>query len=163
MAFAVGLLAIGLARPAQAADISGTITTTLTIFDDSRLVGDVTCTVVGAPCITFGAPGLTLKLNGFTMTGLASLLTPCATPTANEVGIEVNAQSDEVIMGPGIVQGFRAFGIRLRAATGVLVKRVTANSNCFSGIFVTQASFENNLEENIAVRNGHPTAACGGI
>jgi hypothetical protein len=163
MAYAVGLLAIGLARPAQAADISGTIATTLTIFDDSRLVGDVTCTVVGAPCITFGAPGLTLKLNGFTMTGLASLLTPCATPTANEAGIEVNAQSDEVIMGPGIVQGFRGFGIRLRAATGVLVKRVTANSNCFSGIFVTQASSENNLEENIAVRNGHPTTACGGI
>ena len=66
-------------------------------------------------------------------------------------------------MGPGIVQGFRQFGIRLRAATGVTVKRVTANSNCFSGIFVTQASSENNIDENTAVRNGHPTIACGGI
>src|SRR5262245_5231233 len=142
---AIGLLAIGLARSAQAADISGTIATTLTIFEDSRLVGDVTCTVVGGPCISFGAPGITLKLDGFTMTGLANLLTPCATAGTNEVGIEVNAQSDVVVLGPGIVQGFRQFGIRLRAATGVTVKRVTVNSNCFSGIFVTQASSGNNI------------------
>src|SRR5262245_66225078 len=90
---AVVLLAIGFARTAQAADISGTIATTLTIVDDSQLVGDVTCTVVGAPCIAFGASGITLKLNGFTMTGLANLLTPCATAGPNEVGIEVNAQT----------------------------------------------------------------------
>jgi len=163
VAIAIGLLAIGFARTAQAADISGTIATTLTIVDDSQLVGDVTCTVVGAPCIAFGASGITLKLNGFTMTGLANLLTPCATAGPNEVGIEVNAQTDEVILGPGIVQGFRNFGIRLRAATGVTVKRVTANSNRFSGIFLTQASSDNNIDENTAVRNGHPTAACGGI
>src|SRR5690349_8566314 len=62
---AVCLLALGAAQSAQATDISGTIATTLTIYDNSRLVGDVTCTVTGAPCIAFGAPGLTLKLNGF--------------------------------------------------------------------------------------------------
>ena len=33
---------------AQATDISGTISTTLTIFDDSELVGDVNCMVAGA-------------------------------------------------------------------------------------------------------------------
>ena len=33
---------------AQATDISGTISTTLTIFEDSELVGDVTCTVADA-------------------------------------------------------------------------------------------------------------------
>jgi parallel beta-helix repeat protein len=163
IAIAAGLLAIGITHPAEASDISGTIANTLTIFDDSRLIGDVTCTVVGAPCIAFGAPGLTLKLNGFTMTGRASLQTPCATAGNGEVGIDVNMQSDEVILGPGVVQGFRQHGIRLRAATGVTVKRVTANSNCSSGIFVTLASSENNLEENTAVRNGHPTAPCGGI
>lgn len=163
IAIAASLLATGVAHPAQAADISGTIANTMMIFEDSRLVGDVTCTVVGAPCIAFGAPGLTLKLNGFTMTGRANLQTPCATAGNGEVGIDVNMQSDEVILGPGIVQGFRQFGIRLRAATGVTVKRVTANSNCSSGIFVTLASSENNLEQNTAVRNGHPTSPCGGI
>jgi hypothetical protein len=162
-AIAAGLLAVGLAHPAQARDISGPIASTLTIFDDSRLVGDVTCTVTGAPCIAFGAPGLTLKLNGFTMTGRANLQTPCATAGPGEVGIDVNMQNDEVILGPGIVQGFRQFGVRLRAATGVTVKRVTANSNCFSGIFVTLASSDNNLEENISVRNGNPNNPCGGI
>jgi len=158
-----GLLAMAIARPAQAADISGTIASTLTIVEDSQLIGDVTCTVVGAPCISFGAPGLTLKLNGFTMTGRANLQTPCAAAGPGEVGIDVNTQSDEVILGPGVVQGFRQFGIRLRAATGVTVKRVTANSNCFSGIFVTLASSGNNLEQNTSVRNGHPSNACGGI
>jgi hypothetical protein len=36
---------------AYATDISGSISTTLTITDDSKLVGDVTCTVSGLPCI----------------------------------------------------------------------------------------------------------------
>lgn len=163
LAIAAGLVVIAIARPSQAADISGTISSTLTIVEDSQLIGDVTCTVVGAPCISFGAPGLTLKLNGFTITGRANLQTPCAVAGNGEVGIDVNMQSAEVILGPGVVQGFRQFGIRLRAATGVTVKRVTANSNCSSGIFVTLASSENNLEENTSVRNGHPTNACGGI
>lgn len=160
---AIGLLAIGLARPARATDISGTIASTLTIFDDSRLVGDVTCTVTGAPCIAFGAPGLTLKLNGFTMTGRANLQAPCATSGPGEVGIDISSLADEVVLGPGIVQGFRQFGIRLRGATGVTVKRVTANSNCWSGMFVTAASSDNNFEENISVRNGNPSNPCGGI
>ena len=54
---AIGLLAIGLARTAQAMDIGGTIATTLTLFDDSRLVGDVTCPVVGAPSHNVRARG----------------------------------------------------------------------------------------------------------
>src|SRR5262245_38404168 len=110
----VGLLAIGLAHPARANDISGTIASTLTIFEDSQLVGDVACTVTGAPCIAFGASGLTLKLNGFTMTGLANLQTPCATNGPGEIGIDINTLNDETILGPGVVQGFRQHGIRLR-------------------------------------------------
>ncbi len=104
---AMGLLAIGIAHPAQATDISGTIASTLTLSEDSQLVGDVTCTVTGAPCIAFGASGLTLKLNGFTMTGLANLQTPCATNGPGEIGIDINTLNDETILGPGIVQGFR--------------------------------------------------------
>src|ERR1700687_6401042 len=74
---------------AQATDISGTISSTLTIFDDSELVGDVTCAVVGAPCISFGAPHLTLDLNGFTITGRADALTPCSVSHPGEIGTAV--------------------------------------------------------------------------
>src|SRR5258707_13269637 len=65
----------------QATDISGTISTTLTIFDDSELEGDVTCTVADAPCIAFGAPGIKVRLNGFTIT-VSAEPPNCCTPTA---------------------------------------------------------------------------------
>ena len=48
LAFVPWLLAIG-AAPATAEDISGTITTTKMIVEDSRLVGDVTCTTTTTP------------------------------------------------------------------------------------------------------------------
>ena len=48
---------------AAAADISGPIASTRVITENSRLVGDVTCTVTGAPCITFGAPHIELRLH----------------------------------------------------------------------------------------------------
>ena len=52
----------------------GTIFTTLTIYEDSELTGDVNCTVPptkpGAnPCISFGADHIKLRLNGHTITG----------------------------------------------------------------------------------------------
>jgi hypothetical protein len=65
----VGTAAVVHARPAAATDIRGTISATLTITEDSQLVGDVRCTMTGTPCITFGGSGLTLKLNGFSLTG----------------------------------------------------------------------------------------------
>src|SRR5438132_8449540 len=65
------------AGSAHAADIGGTISTTLTITEDSQLVDDVTCTVTGLPCIAVGAPHVTLELNGFTMTGQANAQTAC--------------------------------------------------------------------------------------
>jgi len=61
------------ASSAHAGDIGGTISSTLTITEDSQLVDDVTCTVTGAPCIAIGAPKVTLELNGFTITGQADL------------------------------------------------------------------------------------------
>jgi hypothetical protein len=42
------LLSIGVA---SAEDLSGLISTTRTIRENSRLVGDVICAVTGAPCI----------------------------------------------------------------------------------------------------------------
>src|SRR6266404_5884015 len=51
---ALGVLALFVcAERAQATDISGTISSTLTIFDDSQLVGDVSCTVPLQPSERF--------------------------------------------------------------------------------------------------------------
>jgi hypothetical protein len=150
------------AGTARATEISGTISSTLTLFDNSELVGDVTCTVVGAPCIRFGAPDLTLELNGFTMTGRADALTPCSVSRPGEIGIDVNTQSREVIRGPGLVQQFGQFGIRLRQSTSVAVKNVTLADNCWSGIIVGAGS-GHELEGNVSVRNGNPDNPCGGI
>src|SRR5437763_422030 len=73
------------AGTASAMDVSGTISSTLTITENSKLVVDVTCTVVGAACITFGVSGLTLDLNGYNMVGLGDSTTGCSgNATANE-------------------------------------------------------------------------------
>ena len=154
------LIAIGCA---YATDISGTISTTLTIAENSRLVGDVICTVSGAPCITFGASGVTLDLNGYTLTGLGDPIAACAGPQGpGEQGILVNAVSDIVIRGLGIVQRFRNQGIALNNSSGVTVTGVTLSTNCWSGLYVAGGS-DNLLEGNVAVRNGHPMNPCGGI
>ena len=76
----VSVVLLGGAGRAEADDISGTITTTLTIYRNSRLVGDVTCAVVDQPCIRFGASHIQLRLNGFTMTGRANPPDNCVTP-----------------------------------------------------------------------------------
>ena len=148
----------------HATDISGTITTTLTITDDSKLVGDVTCTVTGAACIAFGAGGLTLDLNGFTVTGLADPATACigvAVP-GGEFGIVVNGFNNVTIRGPGLVQRIRASGIHLINSSGSTIRDVTSSTNCFSGFQINNGS-NNLLENNVSVRNASPTAACGGI
>jgi len=165
--FAVLLAAISFcAQSAYAIDISGTITTTLTIMQDSKLVGDVTCTVTGAPCIAFGAAGLTLDLNGFTMTGRADPATACfggaATGTGGEFGIFVNGVNNVTIRGSGVVQQFRAQGVQLNGSSGSTIRDVTSSTNCASG-FQLNAGSNNLLENNVSIRNGNVTAACGGI
>jgi hypothetical protein len=114
---------------ASAEDISGTISTTLTIMENSRLVGDVTCTVNGAPCITIGAPGVTLDLNGYNMTGLGDPQTGCSgSSVGSEIGILVNKLNNVTIRGLGMVQQFRNFGIQLLTSTGITVTDVTAST-----------------------------------
>jgi len=160
--FFIGTLLICIST-AHAIDISGTITATLTITENSRLVGDVTCTVTGAPCIAFGASNLILDLNGFSMTGLGDPITGCmGNGIAGEFGIDVNAVSNAVIRGLGLVQQFRNQGIRLNNSTGVTVSGVTMSTNCFSGIILVGGS-GHLLENNISVRNGNPANPCGGI
>lgn len=168
---------------AQAEDISGTITTTVTIYENSRLVGDVTCTVVDEPCIRFGASHIKLRLNGFTMTGPANPPGNCVPPdpTDNFVrflpadGIATDGQSHVAILGPGLVQKFRRHGIiagvfpnptpdpNFISSRKVTVKHVTSHHNCFSGIQLSFAS-DSVIEENVSVRNaiGSGAFGCGG-
>lgn len=149
---------------ASAADISGTISSTRTITEDSQLVGDVTCTVTGAACLTFGASGIALRLNGFSITGQANPVTGCGGAfTQGEGGINVDNQRGVIIQGPGIVQQFRANGIRLLNSSRVLVTRVTMSTNCLSGIIVQTGATDNVLQANIVLRNGTNTVATGGI
>ncbi len=151
------------AGSARATNISGTITSTLTITQNSRLVGNVTCTVSGAPCIVVGASGVALDLNGYNITGLGDPLTGCSgSAVGSEIGILVSNFNNVTIRGLGIVQQFRNFGIQLLTSTGATVSGVTSSTNCTSGIIVTGGS-NNVLENNTSVRNGTVGAPCGGI
>ena len=160
--FLFALFVIG-ADAVQAAKISGPITTTLTVSEDSQLVGDVTCTVSGAPCIAITGPNVTLNLNGFTMTGLGDAQTGCGGgATAGEQGIVVNGQLGVSIRGPGLVQRFRQFGIQVVNSSASTVAGVTLSTNCFSGLIVI-AGFNNDIHQNVAIRNGNLNNPCGGI
>lgn len=145
---------------AQATDISGTISTTLTIYNDSELVGDVNCVAVAGPCIAFGASDIKLRLNGFTITGSS---TDCKSSMASQDGIDVVGLHDVAILGPGLVQKFAVFGIALENATKVRVEGVTATDNCFSGIFLFKTA-DSDIEKNVSVRNslGSQGNPCGG-
>ena len=156
----VASLGVGVA---QAEDIEGTITVTRMIFEDSQLTGNVTCTVVGAPCIQFAADDITLKLNRFSITGLADANIGCGgTSVANESGIDTNFRQSVEVEGPGLVQQFRFSGINLAGTTEATVKKVTVSTNCFAGISLFGSS-DNDIEENVAIKNGNIPNGCGGI
>lgn len=162
----VGVALLVSTSAATAEDISGLISSTRTIREDSRLVGDVTCTVTGAPCIQFGSSHIELRLNGFTMTGQAAPATACnGGRTANEHGISSNGQTDVIVRGPGVVQRFRATGVFYAGTLLGRITGVTVTTNCQSGIQVNPTSSQITLEANVAIRNGttDPGAACGGI
>src|SRR5262245_19845893 len=172
----LGLTVVALARvsPPQVASeetISGTISATRMITQNTRLVGDVNCTVQAAPCIQFGAPNIKLNLNGFTITGLGDPATGCqgnqappaSVPGFPEVGVIASGQSDLTIQGPGIVQRFRSTGILLaNNSSRILVTQVTLSTNCNSGIQLANSS-DNRLEANVSVRNGTTIIPCGGV
>jgi hypothetical protein len=158
-------LSILCAGTALASKISGTIGSTMTITEDSELVGNVTCTVSGLPCLDIVASNVTLELNGFSITGLGDPQTGCA-GSANpgtEHGIRILGQTGVMIHGPGIVQRFRDQGIVINGSTGTTVTGVTTSTNCNSGIIVNGGSSLSVLENNISIRNGTLLAPCGGI
>ena len=120
---------------AQAAQISGVIATTLTIFDNSRLVGDVTCLQLdNGPCINFGAPDIKLDLNGFTITGPADPPANCTSAPAD--GIAAVGHDGIEIHGPGVIQNFKRRGISLVQLSGATVKRVVSQHNCSTGLML---------------------------
>ena len=155
-------------RSAQATDISGNISSTLTIFDNSGLVGDVNCTValLKAPCIVFGANNIKLSLNGHTITGPVDPPVNCSLPTDSTfgVGIYANGNTNVQIEGPGVIQRFQRWGIFLFSSTQVTVKNVTVYRNCWSGM-QTGLTSDSDFEEDVWVNNaaGSNGAACGGI
>jgi hypothetical protein len=165
----LGLTAVSLARvipaPQAALDetISGPISATRTITQNTRLTGDVSCTVAAAPCLQFGASSITLDLSGFTITGSGVPVTGCQGGlTAGEDGIFANNQNDVTIQGPGLVQRFRGNGILVANSNRSRVVNVTSATNCLSGIQLANSS-DSHLEGNVAVRNGTSAANCGGV
>lgn len=157
LAFSAVLLC---AERTSATEISGTISATLTIFDDSKLVGDVTCAVDSGPCILIAASHIKLSLNGFT---LAGTIAGCTPSTSTDDGIDVIGLSDVAIVGPGVIQGFGGFGIFLFKDTGVKIERVTVTDSCFSGIILVLTT-DSDIERNVSVRNsmGSENGPCGG-
>ena len=170
------LILAACAAPARAEDISGTITTTRMILEDSRLVGDVTCTTTTTPCLQFGAPDVTLHLNGFTVTGpanpddTATCNPTSGTPFSDGISNGTNAATSQAgvrVIGPGMVQKFRRHGLFIVGAAGVstnvTVRNVTSHANCFSGL-LTNGMTNSVLDGVVSIRNAanSGTAACGG-
>ena len=161
---------------AAAEDITGTIEVTKIIVEDSRLVGNVTCTMTTTPCIQFGAPNIALRLNGFAITGPANPddTTTCnansGPPFSDGVSNGTTASTSQTgvrIIGPGMVQKFRRHGIFIIGVAGVsthvTIKHVTSHHNCFSGILVASMS-DSVVDGVVSVRNAANSgfAPCGG-
>jgi len=167
-ALAVLAATLSLASTAFAADrVSGNLTRTYVIVEDTDLIGDVTCDVGNnTPCFSFGAANVELRLNGFSITGRGDAVTGCGGAAfAGEAGVITNNMSGVVVRGPGIVQRFRGDGITVGGSTHARVEGLTLSTNCMSGVRVLATSFETIIENNIAVRNGssNPGLLCGGI
>src|SRR5688500_11080442 len=166
----IPLMLFGCAVHAGAEDISGTISSTLFISEDSRLVGDVTCMTTTEPCIDLAASNITLRLNGFTITGPAepeggACNASAANPQAD--GIRTMNVTHVRILGPGMVQKFRRHGIFILGQAGIrtraTVSDVTSNHNCFSGLLTNTMSYSD-ITGIVSVRNAINSGAapCGG-
>lgn len=159
-----GLLVAAAPRAVTAEDISGVILRTLVLSENTRLVGDVSCQVTGAPCISFGAANIVLSLNGFTITGRSDAAIGCkGTSVASETGIHSNAQNGVGVRGPGVIRQLQGDGVLFVGSTGGWIQNVTVTTNCMSGIRISPTASSISIESNIAVRNGSAANPCGGI
>jgi hypothetical protein len=144
--------------------VSGVLTRTYVIVEDTELSGDVTCDVAGEPCFSFGAHEVQLKLNGFSVTGKSDAATGCAGGTsARESGVNTNGFHRVQVRGPGLIQRFRNHGVNVAGSTDARVEDLTVSTNCGSGIIVAASSFGTLVQGNVAVRNGLAAGPCGGI
>lgn len=151
---------------AAGVDLSGPISSTVTIYENSQLVGDVTCATTNVPCIVLGADFIKLRLNGFSITGPADPPSNCTTTNPFEPGdgIQATGRQHIEILGPGLVQKFRRHGIFVTGqSTRVRVRGLTSSHNCFSGIQFAGGTSDSDIEENVSVRNGIASAnfSCG--
>jgi hypothetical protein len=132
------------------------------LSETSRLVGDVTCQVTGAPCIAFGAPNIALNLNGFTVTGPNDPATACkGVSVGTETGIGSNGQNNVGVRGPGLVQRFQGDAFCSPRPLGLGARRHNHDHRLSGLIGVTSSQIS--LESNVSVRNGNAATACGGI
>ena len=151
---------------AFAADrVSGTLTQTYVIVEDTDLIGDVTCNVANnIPCFSFGAPGVELRLNGFTVTGRGDPFTGCGgVSSAGESGVTTNGLSRVAVRGPGLVQRFRGDGVTVIGSIDARVEDLTTSTNCMSGVRIVGTSFGTLVQNVVSVRNGATGPPCGGI
>jgi hypothetical protein len=153
---------------ASAADrVSGPITRTYMIVEDTDLIGDVACDVGNnTPCFAFAAPNVELRLNGFSITGRGDAITGCGgTAAAGEAGVTTNSMAGVAVRGPGLVHRFRGDGITVAGSRDARVEGLTLSTNCMSGVRVLATSFGTLVQGNTAVRNGSSTPGllCGGI
>lgn len=164
------LLAFVVSAPARAENISGTITTTRFLTEDSQLVGNVTCTMTTEPCIDLAASHITLRLNGFTITGSADPEAGVCNPTSGNPqadGIRTMNVTHVRVAGPGMIQKFRRHGILIVGQSGILTRAtvtdVTTHHNCFSGI-LTNTMSSSRIEGVVSIRNAIQSGAapCGG-
>jgi hypothetical protein len=152
--------------PAVAADrVSGTLTQTYVIVEDTDLIGDITCNVAnGAPCFSFGASGVELRFNGFSITGRGDAVTGCGgVSTGGESGVTTNGMSRVAVRGPGLVHRFRGDGVTVIGSTDARVEDLTTSTNCMSGVRIVGTSFGTLVQNVVAVRNGATMPPCGGI
>ena len=164
-ALAVALFSTSLASAADR--VSGTLTRTYMIVEDTDLIGDVSFDVGNnIACFAFAAPNVELRLNGFSITGRGDVVTGCGGTAANgEAGVTTNNMSGVAVRGPGLVQRFRGDGITVAGSRDARIEGLTVSTNCMSGVRILATSFGTLVEGNIAVRNGSsaPGLVCGGI
>lgn len=139
------LLVAGLA---YAGPISGSITSTLIITQNSWLTGNVSCNVPGKPCIQFGASDISLELNGHTITGPGTRGS-CSGVIAGEEGIDTNFENSVEIVGPGLIGEFLERGIVISGNNSV-VEDVVVSNTCSDGIDVLGSN--NDIEHSKVVR-----------
>ena len=167
VALSLGFAIVG---PAAAEDISGTITTTKFLTEDSELVGHVTCTTTTEPCIDLAASHITLRLNGFTITGPADPEAGVCNATSGNPqadGIRTLNVTHVRVVGPGMIQKFRRHGIFIVGQpdirTQATVSDITTHHNCYSGV-LTNMMTSSRITGIVSIRNAIQSgaAACGG-